>query len=106
MRGQALPGFMMGTASDPGQVMGSLFADAPGPRVSAARATQVGSQVPAGATLDRAANTITFTGTSVRPVDAQGDSHYLALWSATTALCGAPRSAVMRLSYSPSNYLS
>jgi rusticyanin len=66
MRGQALPGFMMGTASDPGQVMGSLFASAPGPRVSAAQAAQLGSQVPAGATLDRAANRIIFTGTSVR----------------------------------------
>jgi rusticyanin len=66
MRGSALPGFMMGTSSDPGQVMGSLFANAPGPRVSAAQAAQAGSQVPAGATLDRAANTITFTGTSVR----------------------------------------
>ena len=66
MRGQALPGFMMGTSGDPGQVMGSLFANAPGPRVSAAQAAQAGSQVPAGATLDRAANRITFTGTSVR----------------------------------------
>jgi rusticyanin len=66
MRGQALPGFMMGTSSDPGQVMGSLFANAPGLRVSAARAAQLGSQAPAGATLDRAADTITVTGTSVR----------------------------------------
>jgi rusticyanin len=66
MRGQALPGFMMGTSTDPGQVMGSLFADAPGPRVSAAQAAQLGSQVPAGATVDRAANRITLTGTSVR----------------------------------------
>ena len=66
MRGQALPGFMMSTSSDPGQVMGALFANAPGPRVSTAQAAQAGSQVPAGATLDRAANTITFTGTSVR----------------------------------------
>jgi rusticyanin len=66
MRGQALPGFMMGTSADPGQVMGSLFANAPGPRVSAAQAARLGSQVPAGATLDRAANRITFAGTSVR----------------------------------------
>ena len=66
MRGQVLPGFMMGTSGDPGQVMGSLFANAPGARVSAAQAGRLGSQVPAGATLDRAANTITFTGTSVR----------------------------------------
>jgi rusticyanin len=66
MRGQALPGFMTGTSSDPGKVMGSLFANAPGPRVSAAQAARLGSQVPAGATLDRAANRITFAGTSVR----------------------------------------
>ncbi len=66
MRGQALPGFMMGASSDPGQVIGALFANAPGPRVSAAQAARLGSQVPAGATLDRAANTIAFTGTSVR----------------------------------------
>jgi rusticyanin len=66
MRGSALPGFMMGTSSDPGQVMGSLFANAPGPRVSTAQAAQLGSQVPAGATLDRVANRITFTGTTVR----------------------------------------
>jgi len=66
MRGSALPGFMMGTSSDPGPVMGALFANAPGPRVSAAQAARLGSQVPAGATLDRAANTITFTGTSVQ----------------------------------------
>jgi len=66
MRGSALPGFMMGTSSDPGQVMGALFANASGPRVSAARAAQLGSQVPAGATLDRAANRITFTGATVR----------------------------------------
>ena len=66
MRGQALPGFMMGASRDPGQVMGSLFANAPGPRVSAAQAAQAGSQVPAGAMLDCAANRITFTGTSVQ----------------------------------------
>lgn len=46
--------------------MGALFANAPGPRVSPAQAARLGSQVPAGATLDRAANRITFTGTSVR----------------------------------------
>jgi rusticyanin len=66
MSGQALPRFMMGSSSDPGKVMGSLFANAPGPRVSAAQAAQLGGQVPAGATLDRAANRITITGTSVQ----------------------------------------
>jgi hypothetical protein len=32
MRGQALPGFMMGTTGDPGKVMGSLFGAAATPR--------------------------------------------------------------------------
>ena len=31
MSGSALPGFMMGTARDPGEVMGVPFANAPGP---------------------------------------------------------------------------
>ena len=46
MRGQALPGFMMSTSSDPGQVMGALFANAPGPRVSPAQAARLGSPDP------------------------------------------------------------
>ena len=48
--------------------MGSLFANAPGPRVSSAQAARLGGQAPAGATLDRAANRITFPGTTVRLV--------------------------------------
>ena len=51
MRGQAVPGFMMGTSGDPGQVMGALFANAPGPRISPARSAQLGGQIPAGATV-------------------------------------------------------
>jgi len=66
MRGAALPASMTGTGTDPGQVMGRLWADAPGPRVSAAQATVLGSQVPAGASVNRAAGTITFTTTAVR----------------------------------------
>ena len=57
---------MMGGGSDPGTIMGSLFAAAPGPRVSAAQATALGSQVPAGAQVSTAGNTITFTSTTVR----------------------------------------
>jgi rusticyanin len=53
------------TGTDPGTVMGTLFADAPGPRVSPATAEQRGSQVPAGATIDRASRMITFTGRDV-----------------------------------------
>ena len=70
MRGQDLPAFMMGGAAgtDPGTVMGALFAGAPGPRVSPARATALGSQVPAGASVDRAARTITFTAMNVNLV--------------------------------------
>jgi rusticyanin len=69
MRGHALPGFMMGGGTrDPGKVMGALWANGPGPRVSPAQAARLGSLTPAGATLDRTANRITFTGTSVRLV--------------------------------------
>jgi len=66
MRGSALPGFMMGSSSDVGQVMGALFANAPGARVSPARAARLGSQGPAGATASRTQHRITFSGTSVR----------------------------------------
>ena len=69
----ALPQAMMGTGmmgtgtgTDPGKIMGDLWANAPGPRVSAAQATTLGSQVPAGAQVSKAANTITFTTMTVR----------------------------------------
>jgi rusticyanin len=67
MRGGTLPASMMGgsAGTDPGTVMGTLFANAPGPRVSAADARRLGAQVPAGASIDKAARTITFTTTSV-----------------------------------------
>ncbi len=66
MRGGTLPAGMMGTGgTDPGTVMGTLFASAPGPRISPAAARQLGGQVPAGASIDRAARTITFTTTNV-----------------------------------------
>jgi rusticyanin len=57
---------MMGGSTDPGKVMGTLFAGAPGPRVSTIQATALGSQVPAGAEVSKAANTITFATTTVR----------------------------------------
>jgi rusticyanin len=65
MRGEQLPAAMMGTGTDPGQVMGKLWADAPGPRVSPGQAAALGSQIPAGARIGRAARTITFTTGSV-----------------------------------------
>jgi rusticyanin len=68
MMGGTLPGAMMGTSTgtDMGKIMGSLFANAPGPRVSAAQAAALGSQVPASAQVSRADNTITFTTPTVR----------------------------------------
>lgn len=68
MTGGTLPGSMMGTGTgtDPGKIMGSLWANAPGPRVSSEQASTLGGQVPAGARIDRTANTITFTTTTVR----------------------------------------
>ena len=68
MRGSTLPGVMMGTSSDPGQVMGVLFANAPGTRVSPAQAARLGRQIPAGATVSSARHSITFSGASVRLV--------------------------------------
>jgi rusticyanin len=65
MRGERLPAGMMGTGTDPGQVMGKLWANVPGPRVSPGQAAALGSQAPAGARIDRAARTITFTSGSV-----------------------------------------
>jgi len=66
MRGGRLPAAMMGNSTDMGQVMGRLWAGAPGPRVSPATAAGLGAQVPAGAQVDKAARAITFTATSVR----------------------------------------
>jgi rusticyanin len=57
---------MMGSADNPGVVMGALFENAPGPRVSAAEAARLGDAVPAGAAADRTANSITFTTAGVR----------------------------------------
>ena len=45
--------------------MGRLWANGPGPRVSAAQATRLGSQVPPGATINRARRTITFAAASI-----------------------------------------
>ena len=66
MRGGKLPAAMMGGGTDPGKVIGRLWAGAPGPRVSPATAAGLGAQAPAGAQVNRAARTITFTATSVR----------------------------------------
>ena len=68
MQGGRLPSSMMGTTTDPGKIMGKLWANAPGSRVSATQAAQVGSQVPAGASVNRAGRTITFTAASVHLV--------------------------------------
>ena len=66
MRGGQFPAFMMGsgmmgTGTDPGKLMGRLWADAPGPRVTPAQAVRAGNQIPAGAQIGTAARTITFT---------------------------------------------
>jgi len=62
MRGGRLPSAMMGTSTDPGKVMGKVFANSPGPRVSRAEATRLGNEVPNGATVDAADHRITFSG--------------------------------------------
>ncbi len=57
---------MMGGSTDPGTVMGRLFAGAPGPRVTAAQAAALGSQAPSGAQVSKTATSITFTTPTVR----------------------------------------
>jgi rusticyanin len=64
MRGGSLPASMMGTSTDTGEVMGGLFANAPGPRVSSTEATRLGNDDPSGATVDRSDDRIIFSGTS------------------------------------------
>jgi rusticyanin len=66
MRGGQFSAFMMGGGTDMGKLMGRLWADAPGPRVSPAEAAGLGSKIPAGAQVNPAARTITFTTASVR----------------------------------------
>ena len=65
MRGGSLPGSMMGSNDDPGQVMGQFWANSPGPRMSSSAAVRLGDQTPAGATVDRAANRLTFAGKEI-----------------------------------------
>jgi rusticyanin len=66
MRGERPPAAMMGTGADPGQAMGRLWANAPGPRVSPGQAAALGTRTPADARINQADRTITFTTSSVR----------------------------------------
>jgi rusticyanin len=68
MQGGRLPSSMMGTTTDPGKIMGKLWANAPGPRVSGTQAARLGSQVPPGASINRARHTITLTAASIHLV--------------------------------------
>ena len=68
MRGGTLPPAMMGGRTDPGTVMGTPFASAPARGSAPAQAQRRGSQAPAGASIDRAARTITFTTGNVNLV--------------------------------------
>jgi rusticyanin len=68
MHGGRLPHFMMATdaGTDPGTIMGRLWANAPGPRVRPAQAAWLGTQTPAGAIVTNTQRRITFSGTTVR----------------------------------------
>lgn len=65
MHGGSLPGYMMGGSTDPGKVMGRLFENEPGARVSASDAVRLGNASPTGAKIDRATKHLTFTSMSV-----------------------------------------
>jgi rusticyanin len=64
MRGGTLPASMMGVSTDAGEVIGRLFANAPGSRVTSTEATRLGDDVPIGATVDRSYERITLSGSS------------------------------------------
>jgi rusticyanin len=66
MMGGALPSAIMGESTDMGKVMGALFAGAPGARVSPSQAAALGSQIPAGSSVDPSASRITFAGPTVK----------------------------------------
>jgi len=68
MQGGSLPSSMMGATTDPGTIMGQLWATAPGPRVSAAQAIRLGNQIPDGASINRARNAVTFATASIHLV--------------------------------------
>ena len=68
MQGGSLPSSMMGATTDPGKIMGQLWATAPGPRVSPAQAIRLGNQIPAGASINRATDTVTFAAASIHLV--------------------------------------
>jgi rusticyanin len=84
MSGGTLPASMMGTSTDAGEVMGRLFANAPGSRVGATEATSLGNDVPAGSTVDRARDRITFPGATdhlvvlASPSDGPGETFRVA----------------------------
>lgn len=64
MDGGSLPDEMMGSDRDPGEVMGRLFTDAPGMRMSSTEATRLGNTIPAGAVVDAGTRRIAFSGDS------------------------------------------
>jgi rusticyanin len=64
MDGGTLPSAMMGTSTDAGAVMGKLFANAPGDRVSPSAATRLGNEHPAGAIVDTTDRRIIFSSAS------------------------------------------
>jgi rusticyanin len=65
MYGGTLPSYMMGESTDPGKVMGQLFENEPGTRVSSSSAARLGAASPAGAKVDRATKNLTFTSKSI-----------------------------------------
>ena len=65
--GRDLPTFLLPWSGEgPGRYVGWLFSGAPGPRVSEAAEKRISGQVPAGATVDAAAGTVSFSGAAVR----------------------------------------
>jgi rusticyanin len=65
MNGASLPPSLGAQGTDSGTIMGSIFANAPGPRVRAPDAAQLGKSVPSGAVAATSSHRLTFSGKDV-----------------------------------------
>ena len=64
-QGAPFQGSMMGGSNAPGQIMGRLYANAPGPRITTSAAQALAQAVPAGAKISRSHGTVTFSSSEV-----------------------------------------
>lgn len=96
--GRDLPTFLLPwTAQDPGSYVGWLFAGAPGPMLSRAAARSMADGAPLGATLDKAANTVRFSGRQVQLTAIALSHHEFSIAGMSNPTVEVPEGATVRL---------